>query len=69
MLPRNLHLEQINRFHDAIDNIDKQIKLEEDEKIKGELSFMYFKLTSKLWGKLDDFTENLKDEIDDILNH
>lgn len=66
MLPRKLHLEQINRFHDAIDNIDKQLELEDDEKIKGELYFMYFKL-SKLWSKIDDFTENLKEEIDFIL--
>ena len=67
MLPRKLHLEQINRFHDAIDNIDKQLELEEDETVKFELSRMYFKLTSKTWMKVDDFTENLKDEIDTIL--
>lgn len=69
MLPRKLHLEQINRFHDAIDNIDKQLELEEDETVKFELLRMYFKLTSKTWMKVDDFTEKLKDEIDAILHH
>jgi len=67
MLPRKLHLEQINRFHDAVDNIDKQIELEEDGETKTELLRIYFKLTSKTWSKVDDFTENLKYEIDAIL--
>ena len=66
MLPRKLHLEQVNRFHDALDNIDKQIELEDDGKVKTELLFMYFKLT-KLWPKIDDFAENLKADIDDII--
>lgn len=68
MFPRKLHIEQINRFHDALENIDKQIELEEDEVIKTELLRMYFKLTSKTWNKIDDFTENLKHEIDSILH-
>ncbi len=67
MLPRKLHLEQINRFHDAIDNIDKQIELEEDGEVKLDLLRMYFKLTSKTWSRVDDFTESLKDEIDSII--
>jgi hypothetical protein len=67
MLPRKLHLEQINRFHDAIENIDKQLELEEDGETKNELLIMYFKLT-KTWINVDDFTENLKDEIDSILH-
>ncbi len=64
MLPRKLHLEQINRFHDAIDNIDKQIELETDGKNKAELCLLYFKLTAKTWVKLDDFSEELRDELD-----
>jgi|GEM_PF-2733030 len=67
MLPRKLHVEQINRFHDAIDNIDKQIELEGDREVKLDLLRMYFKLTSKTWSRVDDFTESLKDEIDSII--
>ena len=68
MFPRKMHLEQVNRFHDALENIDKQLEIEENEDVKVELLRMYFKLTSKTWNRLDNFTENLKDEIDSILH-
>ncbi len=64
MLSRKLHLEQINRFHDTLEYIDKKIEEEKDKNVQAELSFLYFKLTRKLWPKIDDFTEQLKDEID-----
>lgn len=63
MLPRKLHLEQINRFHDTLEKIDAQIDAETDETIKGELSMKWFKLT-KLWPKLDDAADDLKNALD-----
>lgn len=65
MLHRKLHLEQINRFHDVIDAIDKQIDKELNEDVKAELLRTYFKLT-KTWRKVDDYTEALKHELDMI---
>lgn len=67
MLPRKLHLEQINRFHDMLESIDKKL---EDETLtdtdKFSLARKYYRLT-KLWPKIDDFIEfTLKDKLDDL---
>ena len=67
--PDNEEIEQIktmlcNKYGKA----GVKLELEEDETVKFELLRMYFKLTSKTWMKVDDFTENLKDEIDAILH-
>ena len=67
MLPKELHIEQINRFFNAIENLDRQIELEDNPDTKLELLRMYYKLTSKTWLKLDNFTEELKNEISTIL--
>jgi hypothetical protein len=56
MLPRNLHIEEINRFHDTMELIRKKIDETQDEDKKGELALIYFKM-DKLWQKIDDFIE------------
>lgn len=66
MLPRKLHLEQINRFHDSLERIDAQIETETDEKVKSELLIKYFKLT-KLWAKVDDAADDLKTQLDILM--
>lgn len=66
MLPRELHLEQINRFHDTIEKIDAQIDTETDEKVKAELLIKYYKLT-KLWCKVDNASDDLKTQLDILL--
>lgn len=66
MLPRKLHLEQINRFHDTLERIDAQIETETDEKVKSELLIKYFKLT-KLWVKVDDAADDLKTQLDILM--
>lgn len=68
MLPRNLHLEQINRFHDMLESVDKQL---EDETIseteKYALAQQYYRLT-KFWSEIDNFIEfKLKDHLDFII--
>lgn len=60
MLPKKLHLEQINRFHNKFKELDDAIEScgerEDLKAYKGELTFQYFKLT-KLWNELDNFIE------------
>lgn len=68
MLPRKLHLEQINRFHDKMEDLSNQIKNEPDSTKKGELAMGYFQL-DKLWEKIDTFVEfTLKVELDSMDN-
>lgn len=67
MLPRKLHLEQVNRFHDKIEEIDREIEAvsDEDKDRKIELYNLYFELVSKLWPKIDDFIEyTIKNKLD-----
>ena len=69
MLPRKLHLEQINRFHDAVEELSAQIELETDHVKKGDLCFKYFKITNLIWSKIDDLIEyDIKLQLDDILD-
>jgi len=69
MLPRKLHLEQINRFHDKVEALSKQIDEETDDKKKAELSMNYFILTSKVWSKIDNCVENdIKNTLDIMEN-
>jgi len=56
MLPRKLHLEQINRFHDTLEELNKRIDAEKDLLKKGELCMEYFEL-NKLWIEIDNFIE------------
>jgi hypothetical protein len=75
MIPRELHLEQVNRFHDLFEKIDNEIKYEnakpEENQDKDKLLTLYnnyFKLTAKIWPKLDDAIEVFKDELDNFEN-
>jgi hypothetical protein len=56
MLPRKLHLEEINRFHDEMERINSAIETETDQDIKFKLLEKWYKM-SKLWNKIDDFIE------------
>lgn len=67
MFSKKLHIEQIERFHRALENITKQLELETDEAIKLDLLKMYFTLANKVWVTIDNFTEDLKDTIDKII--
>lgn len=44
MLPKELHIEQINRFFNAIENLDRQIELEDNPDTKLELLRMYYEV-------------------------
>ena len=66
MLPENLHIEQINRFHKIMKDLDGKIDAEHDEKKKGELCMKYYHL-DKLWIEIDDFIEfTLRHKLDII---
>lgn len=69
MLPRKLHLEQINRFHDKVEEIDAEIqKIKGREDLKDhcyKLLTQYFELTNTVWSKIDDVCEfDIKNNID-----
>lgn len=69
MLPRKTHLEQINRFHDVMEEISEDIKLkmtmgEEFADDVKDLTIIYFELTH-LWNRIDDMIEgDLKIKLD-----
>ena len=42
MLPRELHIEQINRYHDKMDQLSKDIKNTDSKELKGKLALEYF---------------------------
>lgn len=64
MLPRKLHIEQINRFHDEFTGLDEKINKEENTDTKIDLLFKYRKMV-KLWDEIDNFIEfKLKHELD-----
>lgn len=70
MLPRKLHLEQINRFHNKIEELQKAITAcgdrEDLEEYRNSLALQYFKLTS-VWNELDNVIEmKVKHTIDFI---
>tara|TARA_R110000868_G_scaffold59092_2_gene181489 strand:+ start:140 stop:367 length:228 start_codon:yes stop_codon:yes gene_type:complete len=69
MLPRKLHLEQINRYHDMVESLSKDINILIDdnrsEEEIGELARVYYELTTDIGEKLDTFIESgLKVELD-----
>ena len=68
MLPRKLHLEQVNRFHDMIDALDKKIKelVDEPKEKKYPLALKYFQLVNDVWPSIDDLVEDLKFKLDEI---
>lgn len=67
MLPKKLHLDEINRFHDKMDELEKRIDSETDERKKVELSFAWYKL-NKHWSVIDDAIENTRDTINNVMN-
>ncbi len=67
MIPKEKHLEAINRLHGAIENIDKQLELGVSQEEELDLLRMYRKLTKEVWSDVDIFTENLNRKIDQIL--
>jgi hypothetical protein len=68
MLPKEKHIEVINRLHGAIENIDKQLELGESPEVELDLLRMYRKLTKEVWNDVDNFTEELEIKINKILN-
>lgn len=67
MLPEELHIKEINRFHKKMNEVKQQFE-DGDERQKRELSLKYFAL-SEIWGKIDEFIEfTLKHELDCIEN-
>jgi hypothetical protein len=68
MLPRKLHLEQINRFHDNLLLLSENLKNESDQDKKYKLALKYIEMTD-IWESIDNFIEfELKHKLD-ILNH
>ncbi len=65
MLPKNLHIEQIERFFSTFKELAKEIETTEDVAKRGELSMQYFYL-SELWHEMDRMTEKIKDTIDNL---
>jgi hypothetical protein len=65
MLPRKLHIEQIDRFHNAFKILSDKIDIETDVTKKHELSMTYYKLT-KLWETVDNSIEVIKDKLDSM---
>lgn len=62
MLPRKLHLDQVNRFHDLLVKLDKDIESETDEDIKFTLLLNYYNMT-KIWIHLDNSIENIMQDL------
>ena len=60
MLPRKLHLEQINRFHDKFEQIYEEIQKTRDRKdlkdYNHKLCKQYIEMT-EIWSKIDDICE------------
>jgi hypothetical protein len=68
MLPRKQHIDEINRYHDTIENMRKQIDNETDKDKKAELTINYFKLVD-IWSEIDDVVEfTIKHTLDCIEN-
>jgi len=66
MLPRKFHLEQINRFHNAYIDLDKQIESETDKDKQLELLRKNMQII-RFWSEIDDFIEyKLKQKLDEL---
>ena len=66
MIPREEHLKQVNRFHDMLEKVDKEI--EKQGEIGPDISLLsqYFELTSKVWPLVDDCIEKIKFRLDEF---
>ena len=68
MLPRKSHIDEINRYHDTIDKLGKQINAETNQEKKAKLAMDYYTLT-KVWIELDEVIEfTVKHTLDCIEN-
>ena len=81
MLPKKLHIQEIENFHNRMDEVSKQVDAFREEhgdnitaypkEVKERaynLSLQYFELT-QLWSKIDDFVEfTIKHRIDVLKN-
>ena len=56
-------IKQIERFHELLETIDKQIT-EKGKDAGSELLEKYFELTSKVWPMVDDCIEQIKHRLD-----
>ena len=68
MLPKKLHIEQIDRFFKRFEFVRGKMKELRDDESRFEEAYKYakeyFEMT-ELWSKLDEFTEfTLKHELD-----
>ena len=67
MIPKKEHINQIERFHNLVEDIGKKIeKSGSDTDL--EVYLKYFELTSKIWSMVDDCIEKIKDELDRFEN-
>lgn len=67
MLPRKLHVEEINRFHDELEKLSNEFKNEPDIEKQKNLSVKYFEM-AQIWECLDNFIEfDLKNNLDILL--
>lgn len=66
MIPREEHLKQINRFHDMLEKVDKEIEKHGDIGPDISLLSKWFELTSKVWPLVDDSIEQIKDRLDEF---
>jgi maltooligosyltrehalose synthase len=66
MIPREEHLKQVNRFHDMLEKVDKEIESQGLNNTSNELLFQYFTLTGKVWPLVDDSIEKIKDRLDEF---
>ena len=66
MIPREEHIKQVNRFHDILEQVDKEI--EKTKEIGPDISLLsqYFELTSKIWPLVDDSIEKIKFRLDEF---
>jgi hypothetical protein len=66
MIPREEHLKQVNRFHDMLEKVDKEIEKQGVDNVNPELLFEYFILSSKVWPLVDDSIEKIKFRLDEF---
>ena len=72
MLPKKLHIQEIENFHNRVNEVSKELDKHKDNEDKKDyvykLSREYYKLC-KIWSKIDDFVEyEIKFELDLLKN-
>lgn len=66
-MSREEHIYIINRFHNAIDNIEKQIVLGDTPENEADLKIMLQSLKVDMYNDIDKFTEEINNNITKIL--